>query len=244
MDHCVNDFGELTGEAWREVKLFNTYTEISQSGSGLHIIAIGANPGGDNKGHKKGDVEYYTQGRFVALTGHVYTDQKTGQKWEKITRQPAGMLIPFFKHYFSKPEVIVNKALIKAQGKINVSSNDLSDDDIIKICGYAKNSPKFEALWRGDISGYNSPSEADMALVSILTFYSRDPNQLQRLLLSSGLYRDKHNRTDYIARTIEAALSTITETFKAKPAVCYKCKTEYESKESTTCKKCGRKRRY
>jgi len=243
IDHCINEFGKITGEAWRDVKLFNTYTEISQSGTGIHIIGMGSNPGGDHKGHKNGNIEFYTQGRFVAMTGHIYTDCDNGQKWENITYQPYSMLRPFYKHYFSKPEVI-NKALVKSQGKINVSSNDLSDEDVIKICGYAKNSPKFESLWRGDISGYNSPSEADMALVSILTFYTRDPNQLQRLLLRSGLNRDKHNRADYITRTIEAALSTVTETFTAKPTVCYKCKTEYENKESTTCKKCGRSRRY
>ena len=70
---------------------------------------------------------------------------------------------------------------------------------------------KFNALWRGDLTGYDSPSEADMALISILKFWC-DDEQLERLFSQSELAnRDKwEDRPDYRERTIQNAITTET----------------------------------
>src|SRR5215207_6285322 len=103
-------------------------------------------------------------------------------------------------------------------GEHPVSTNghrsELTDEEVIRLAGRARNSAKFEALWRGDKSGYESPSEADQAYVSLLAFYTQDDEQLDRLYRRSGLCRQKWlDRPDYRYRTITHALSNLRETY-------------------------------
>ena len=90
----------------------------------------------------------------------------------------------------------------------------LSDEEVIELARNARNRAKFEALHDGDISGYGSHSEADQAYVSLLAFYTQDEEQLDSLLKRSALCREKWvSRPDYRRRTIETALSNLTETY-------------------------------
>ena len=96
----------------------------------------------------------------------------------------------------------------------NGHHSELTDEEVIKLAGRARNSTKFEALWRGDANGYTSDSEADQALISLLAFYTQDEEQLDRLYRRSGLCRHKWTeRADYRRRTIETALSNLSETY-------------------------------
>jgi primase-polymerase (primpol)-like protein len=49
----------------------------------------------------------------------------------------------------------------------------------------AANGEKFAKLWSGDVSGYPSQSEADLALCGILAFWTRDRAQIDRLFRQS-----------------------------------------------------------
>ena len=96
----------------------------------------------------------------------------------------------------------------------NGHHSELTDEEVIRLAGRASNSAKFEALWRGDKSGYPSHSEADQAIVSLLAFYTQDEEQLDRLYRQSGLCRDKWaERADYRSRTIQRALYNLTDTY-------------------------------
>lgn len=85
-------------------------------------------------------------------------------------------------------------------------ASGLADDEILRMLREAKNAPKFIRLWAGDISGYDSPSEADLGLFSLITFYTDDATQVAQIACRSGLKRDKWDRDDYLARTIAVAL--------------------------------------
>lgn len=213
-DHCLVD-RKINKCAFVNTKLFDSYTEVSQSGTGLHVIGIGDNPGGTDAGHKKGDIEFYTHGRFFALTGDLWGQNK------EINEIPGYILQPFYKKYFGE---IINTTQNKKPTRKITTGKELSDDRIIELCSNAKNSSKFTSLWRGNITGYVSHSEADLALTSILSFYTQDHNQLTHLLNSSGLTRDKMNREDYTSRTITKATLGMKETFGKEPTVCYYCK--------------------
>ncbi|MGA2935727.1 MAG: hypothetical protein ABSF52_01325 [Syntrophobacteraceae bacterium] len=70
LDSCLNpDTGELEPWARRYVDLFQSYTEVTPSRKGLHIIIKGKLPG---KGRKKGNFEVYDKGRFFTFTGRVF----------------------------------------------------------------------------------------------------------------------------------------------------------------------------
>jgi putative DNA primase/helicase len=56
----------------------------------------------------------------------------------------------------------------------------------------AKNGADVERLWSGDWTGYGSHSEADLALVAHLEFWTGgDPDRIDRLFRASRLMRDK-----------------------------------------------------
>jgi putative DNA primase/helicase len=66
LDDCVDADGEIAGWALEIVRYFDSYTELSATGSGLHIIVHG-----DVPNRRKGDVEVYSSKRFFTVTGHV-----------------------------------------------------------------------------------------------------------------------------------------------------------------------------
>jgi putative DNA primase/helicase len=66
LDDCVDADGEIAGWALEIVRYFDSYTELSATGSGLHIIVRG-----DVPNRRKGDVEVYSSKRFFTVTGHI-----------------------------------------------------------------------------------------------------------------------------------------------------------------------------
>jgi hypothetical protein len=82
----------------------------------------------------------------------------------------------------------------------------LDDDAVLRGARDARNGAKFGRLWSGDTSGYPSASEADLALCSMLAFYTQDPVQIERLWLGSGLNPTARHGGNYRLRTIAKAL--------------------------------------
>jgi primase-polymerase (primpol)-like protein len=67
LDDCRDpETGELEPWAEKAVEVFGGYAEVSQSGTGVHIIVRGKAP---NK--KRGKAEAYSSERFFAMTGRV-----------------------------------------------------------------------------------------------------------------------------------------------------------------------------
>ena len=101
-------------------------------------------------------------------------------------------------------------------------SEGLSDDEVIGLGREAKNATKFSALFdRGDTGAYDGDdSSADLALVSMLAFYTREFGQIDRIFSRSALYRPEKwgKRADYRKKTIDKALDGLTETY-SKPGV-------------------------
>jgi primase-polymerase (primpol)-like protein len=70
LDNCRDpDTAELDSWAATLVERLDSYTEVSPSGTGLHILVEGTLPSGRNR---RGDVEMYDRDRFFTVTGdHV-----------------------------------------------------------------------------------------------------------------------------------------------------------------------------
>ncbi len=66
LDNCVNEDGEIAVWALEIIRYFDSYTELSCTAGGLHIIVRGEIPN-----RRKGDVEVYSSKRFFTVTGHV-----------------------------------------------------------------------------------------------------------------------------------------------------------------------------
>ena len=90
----------------------------------------------------------------------------------------------------------------------------ISDAELLEKMKQAKNGAEFTALWSGDISGYPSHSEADLALCNKLAFWTgRNAEQIDRLFRQSGLMRPKWNRQDYRTDTIERAIKSCQDVY-------------------------------
>ena len=90
--------------------------------------------------------------------------------------------------------------------------------DLIDRASAAANGAKFRSLWNGDASGYDSHSEADIALCNMLAFWTdRDPGRIDRLFRQSGLFREKwderRGERRYGEITIGNAIASCRETY-------------------------------
>lgn len=83
---------------------------------------------------------------------------------------------------------------------------------VVALAYAASNREKFSDLYdHGSTDGYNSSSEADAALCTLLAFYSDDPDQIDRIFRQSKLYRPKWDEKNgggtYGSRTIGNTIS-------------------------------------
>jgi putative DNA primase/helicase len=208
--YCGADFddcrdprtGEISPEVLAIVERFDTYTEVSPSGTGLKLISKGKMPG-DGKGrndHGKG-YECYSQRRFFAITGQPLEGTPTTVElcqealdWHIATNFKA-------------------KAL-RAKPSENTTPEPLAcldDQDVVSRALAAKNGEKFGQLYAGDKIDYPSDSEADQALCNMLAFWTRDRDQMDHIFRASGRMRAKWERADYRKGTIDTALKYVSE---------------------------------
>lgn len=205
LDDCRDpETGELEGWAREIVDGLNSYTEISPSGTGLHVLARGSLPEGRRR---KGSIEIYADGRYFTLTGARL--EGTPRDLRERTAELAALHARIFGENGRREPQIRQPS----------SPVDVSDRRLLERAREAENGAKFSALWAGNTSGYDSHSEADLALVNLLAFWTRgDVERMDRLFRRSGLMRQKWEREDYRKRTISAALEGRTEFFEPGPA--------------------------
>ncbi len=182
-----------------EICSFGSYAEISQSGTGAHVILKGNLPG---KGKHRDIGEIYGSGRFFVVTGHHIEETP-----REVTEGVPGMVERMYDR-------LSNHAGDNQPPTSHTVAHSptLSNDDVLDQCLRARNRDKFERLWNGDTSGYDSPSQADYALCLIFAFYTQNEAQIEQLMRQSALYRaDKwNNHRTYLADTIRKAINSTT----------------------------------
>ena len=183
--------GEISSEVLKIIDDFNSYTEISPSGTGIRLFVKGGTAKIGRKNPKKG-FEIYNTGRYLTVTGNQidYSDKIE-------TRSDA--IDAFIQKNFSIYETRHN------------SETKTLDNELIALA--ANNSEKFSKLYAGNWESlYQSQSEADLAFCSILASYTTSGGQIDRIFRASKLYREKWDREDYRERTIQKAFETMGAT--------------------------------
>jgi hypothetical protein len=206
LDDCRDpQTGVLSSSAAQTIRDLATCTEVSPSGTGVHLILQGKL--GKRTGRRSGPIEVYSSGQFATITGaHL-----PGTPLQIEPRQKE--LTAWYNANFGDFAIPSVSSIPQQTG--------LADEEILKLAGAArgKNGKRFRALFdEGDIAGYSSRSDADMALAGLLVFYSTDTEQIERLMRQSALARPKWHRAgnDYLERTIAAALAQRTATYRRK----------------------------
>jgi putative DNA primase/helicase len=71
IDHCRNpETGEIAEWALEIIERIGSYTEVSYSGTGVHIVFRGEPLA---HGYKSGDIEVYSDAKFISMTGNVHS---------------------------------------------------------------------------------------------------------------------------------------------------------------------------
>lgn len=193
LDHCLTE-GQPNQLAQSVLNQFpDTYTEVSQSGTGLHLFVHGAIP----HAVKRSEIELYHTGRYCACTFNSFNSSSAirsgGQELQDL----------FQKYDRGKKK------------KRRAPAPVIFQDDETVLRRACRADSKFADLYAGNWTPYySSHSEADCALCCKLAFWTdRNEGQINRLFCTSGLYRSKWDREDYKRRTLEFAVNAVEESF-------------------------------
>lgn len=211
IDHVISD-GLLRSDIQRFVDIADTYTEISPSGTGLHLYLLLEEPL-SLVANRKSPFEVYTSARFFTVTKKSYGKEKPVRT---VSSAEALELLAAIGYPWGKGEP-------ETPARIPVSPsplpNTLEDGAVIEKMFASKNGLKIKALYEGYISDYDGDeSRADMALCSYLAFWTgKNSAQIERIWLLSALGSRKktQDRKDYRDRTISTAIRSSAEIYSS-----------------------------
>lgn len=211
IDHCVDENGDLTPFAMEIVKKMGSYTELSPSGKGIHIICKGILPQGRNKNETLG-LEIYDRNRFFTITGKIV------EGYSEIQERTVE-IIQIFNSYLARK--MPNDATYDHPRYMNssVPQNQRQQSDstmVMEILSRMKNNQKIMDLYRGNWQPYyETQNQADLALCNALAFITgRNKALMDQIFRESGLYRKKwdeihfSNGTTYGEATLQKAIDS------------------------------------
>jgi putative DNA primase/helicase len=185
------------------IETLGSYTEVSVSGTGVHVIARGHLPTG---GNRRDAVEMYSTGRYFTLTGHQIGQTATVEECN-------GAIAAVHRRYIAEATVMDESTPPSDETPTEPEefgkSALVSDDDLLDSMRRFKHGDEFSTLFdRGDTGPYASESEADQALANrLLWLCNGDIERAERLFDRSALgQREKwRERADYRSGTLENA---------------------------------------
>ena len=200
------------------IERLDSYTEVSPSGTGYHVLIKGELPEGRNR---RGSIELYDTARFFTVTGDYVAETPN----RVARRQDA--LVAIHHEYVQDTDTDAeseseHRGATDEQSSPNGTVDvDLEDGELLEKATNASNGTKFERLWNGNTVGYDSQSEADMALCYLLAFWTgSDRTRMDQLFRQSGLLREKWDEVHYAdgstygEKTIERAIANTSEFYE------------------------------
>jgi putative DNA primase/helicase len=207
LDKCRDpETGHVEQWAADIVTDLDTYTEISQSGAGLHLI-VKSELLQDTK-HKTsycgGAVEIYDRGRYFVMTGNCF-----GPVSKDIADRSVELQSVYTKTFGAGEPTHKRREPAQAQKVLSIAKwptfeparrtfhPSVDDEELLALARSAENGQKFTALFdEGVLSGYDGDhSGADLALCSILAHWTQgDYDRIDRLFRLSKLMRPKWDR--------------------------------------------------
>jgi hypothetical protein len=168
------------------VQSFDSYTERSVGGHGIHVWCKGS----IGLGRRRDGVEIYSQNRFMICTGNVlHNKEQLESRQEKLTKMISQM--PMSADY----DEIILEELPQIESDEDVGRKLWENEDARLL---------WQGMWRE--LDHPSQSEGDLDLMVHLVRYTQSNEQCKRLFRQSGLgKRTKANRSDYVLRTLRHA---------------------------------------
>lgn len=204
LDHIISEDG-VSREAREIVGKLDSYTEVSPSGTGLHIFVLA--PGADITRHRKKDyfLEIYSTGRYFTVTGKIMGGLKP------IATRTAELQAVHDKFLLPDPA----QRVIRLPTAAPVPS---ATQDRFFRTGLERDKV-FRALWNGE-RRHGNESADDIALMNKLAYWcNANPDAMIRAFLSSPYHTQKDDthkrkcqRSDYLPNTAQNACATVYST--------------------------------
>lgn len=207
LDKCVRTNGEIEPEKLHYIDQLASYTERSQSGTGIHVIIRAMLPPGGRKSNQH-QIEMYDRLRFFVVTGDVLPDYHPGiEERQAEIEQLHKTIFP------AKPT--------EHQPSASPTPSNEDDQTLLNRMFASRNGTDIQALWLGNTAPYNGDeSAADLALCNHLAFWTgNDAARIDSLFRQSRLYREhkwgRNARTGetYGAGTIARAIAATHEVY-------------------------------
>lgn len=235
IDHVIDaTTGKILPEYETEIKKLlakaDTYTELSPSGTGMHLLLLLTGPL-PLEANRHAPYEAYTSGRYFTVTEKVLSGTRPVRT---VSPEEALKILNITGYPWKKEDKVEvetqNGVLLKANGvpmqsvhETNPSADkstatiSLSDEDVLAKMFASKNGDAIRSLYDGNASAYQDDfSRADSALTSHLAFWTqKDSTQMERMWLNSplGSRAKTKTRKDYRTRTVTAAIAACKETY-------------------------------
>jgi len=209
-DACVRD-GVVDPAAQAEVTRLDSWTELSQSGTGLHVIARAVLVDGRHSGPASawgGKIELYDRGRFFALTGQLLAgaEQVIRERQAQIVSLRARLLPEDAPAAGSRLRLAVNPALTPVRHERRLVTVD-QWDVAVALATHPGLSTLVERQG-GD------QSSRDFALACAAARDGLDVELIEQLVthrrLLHGDPKGKASRPDYVPRTVARAIAAVT----------------------------------
>lgn len=202
LDHCIED-GEVLPWAVEVVEALGSYTEVSPSDAGLHILLRGTKAG---TYCRTGNIEIYDRDRFFTFTGKAFDGESIEDRQAELDRLYRGL--------FAEREQGISTVV--------VDGGFVGDDEHL-LDKARSSSGKFRRLYdHGDTSVVGrDDSRADNLLCWHLAFWTNhDAERMDRLFRSSKLLRPKWDQRrgngTYGELTIAHAIKTQPNAYDPK----------------------------
>lgn len=193
LDHCING-DKITPFAKSIVERFyDTYMELSQSGTGIHIFVKGNVP----TAVKTKEIEIYSSKRYCAMTGNSLRPIEVADYQDELSKL-------YMEYHKEEP---------KAERITSVTDMDVGD--ILNVIRNSRNAEKFNQYFNGLVE---KNSENTLGLATMLAFYcGNDKAKIEQIMMMSGLVRDKFKSRragdTWLGIVIDKAISSTREVY-------------------------------
>ncbi len=197
LDHVVSEEDAFNEDALppairRIIRIANTDTTWSPSGTGIHLI-FGTTVNGyesRNGGRAICHAEAYNRVRYM-----THTDRRISGTPVTFNDDADDLTAWYEALGFRKRE-----AEQPTQPQPERTPPSLATEEIITRASNAANGAKFRELYDGGLCGKQSRSEARYALIGMFPFWTQDPGQIEDALRSSGQWNAKVEKRPELVR--------------------------------------------
>ena len=208
LDHVIDNSGKLFPQAREVVDKLASYTEISPSGTGLHIFVQAPDANITRHRKKDGFIEIYSTGRYFTVTGNIYGSARA---IESRTTQ-----LQAIHDKFLLPDIAQRAAQLPPPAPVQSAEREMF------LRTGLERDKVFAALWAGE-RRHGNESADDIALMNKLAYWcNADPEAMLRAFLSSPHHagkdephKKKCQRADYLPNTAKNACTTVYSTAAA-----------------------------